>query len=135
VAGGLTSDETSLRAGYRKLAIYIRILNGEKPADLPVQQATVFEAVVDVKAAKARSMTIPLGILLRPDEGLSDGCNAALHESAIGATFAFSRRPLSCAYRPFIGTISKGSSGSTVTRRASSHELRLRADSGRTGIA
>ncbi|MGH6843592.1 MAG: ABC transporter substrate binding protein [Methylocella sp.] len=44
------------------------MLNGEKPADLPVQQATVFEAVVDLKAAKALGVTIPMGILLRPDE-------------------------------------------------------------------
>jgi putative tryptophan/tyrosine transport system substrate-binding protein len=68
VAGGLTSDETSLRAGCRQLAIYTRILNGEKPADLPIQQATVFEAVVDLKAAKAPGVTIPMGILLRPGE-------------------------------------------------------------------
>src|SRR6516165_1266929 len=69
IAGGLISYATSLRASYRQVGAYVgRVLKGEKLTDLPVQQATAFETVVNLKAAKALGVAIPTGILLRADE-------------------------------------------------------------------
>ena len=57
------------RDNYRRSASYVdRILRGEKPADLPVQQPFRFEFVVNLKTAKALVLTVPLSILLRADE-------------------------------------------------------------------
>jgi putative tryptophan/tyrosine transport system substrate-binding protein len=69
VAGGLMSYGVDFVDMYRQAASYVdRILRGDKPADLPVQAATKFETIVNLKTAKALGLTVPPGLLVAADE-------------------------------------------------------------------
>jgi putative tryptophan/tyrosine transport system substrate-binding protein len=72
-AGGLMHYGADLADSYRRVAVYVdKILKGTKPADIPVEQPSRFEFVVNLKTAKKTGLTIPANLLVRADKVIKE---------------------------------------------------------------
>jgi putative ABC transport system substrate-binding protein len=68
-AGGLMSDAADLTDSWRRSATFVdRILKGAKPAEMPIEQSTKFELVINLKTVKALGLALPQALLLRADQ-------------------------------------------------------------------
>ena len=78
-AGGLASYSPDMLGQFHRAAAYVsdKILKGTKPADLPIEQATKFELVINMNTAKTLGLTIPLPLLGRADKVMDQACLTA----------------------------------------------------------
>jgi ABC-type uncharacterized transport system substrate-binding protein len=84
--GGLISYGTNYSVAYRQVGDYVgRVLNGEKPENLPVQRVTKLELVINITTAKALGLTVPPSLVARARRGDRIAAFTAVHESGRGA--------------------------------------------------